>query len=311
MSRSGRNMDRAEANSEPHNEVKNRIFIRTPPFSRSDPELWFTQLESQFIVNRVLLDEMRFHTTIGVMDTDSLICIKDLVINPPTINKFETLRQRILDVLSESQETKFKKLFSQLRLDDKKPSVFLLEMKILGGALLPEEILKFLWIQRLSRDMHVALSSCSLPLKEVADLADKISEVELQQSCQINQEACSCKLKGNSTKLPSENYQHLVRRLKNLERLSRSQSPLRKDKYRLNSPKRNIPKNSLCWYHLNFHEKARKCTSVQSFFVKLKEKFKGEAPCYRNNHDSSWTINRLSHQRGSPFSWIKYDSSIY
>ncbi|XP_066157684.1 uncharacterized protein [Euwallacea fornicatus] len=265
MSRSGRNADRTEANGEPgepRNEIKDRIFMRTPPFSRADPELWFAQLESQFIINGVLSDELRFHTTIGVMDTESLVCVKDLVINPPATNKFETLRRRILDILSESQETKFKKLFSQLRLDDKKPSVFLSEMKILGGASLPEEILKFFWIQRLPREMQVALLTCSLPLQQVADLADKIAEVEIQQNCQIDHEICACnsKVNNNSTKTSSEDYQHLIRRLENLERRNRSQSPLRKDNYRLNSPKTNILKDSLCWYHLNFRDKAHKCT---------------------------------------------------
>ncbi|XP_066157662.1 uncharacterized protein [Euwallacea fornicatus] len=185
-------VDQSEVTVEPSTDHETRIFVKTPPFSRTEPELWFSQLESQFIINGVTSDDFKFHTTIGVMDTESLVCVKDLILKPPVTNKFENLRRKVLDALAESQEKKHKELFSQLQLGDKKLSTLLSEMNSLGGSSLQETMLKTLWMQRLPISMQSILTTCPLPLMDVANLADKIADLELPQVCEIKSEVCSC-----------------------------------------------------------------------------------------------------------------------
>ncbi|XP_066261350.1 uncharacterized protein [Euwallacea similis] len=246
---------------EPSMDQEARIFIKAPPFSRTDPELWFSQLESQFFINGVTSDDLKFHTTIGIMDTESLICVRDLIIKPPMNNKFQTLRQKVLDALVESQEKKYKKLFSQLQLGDKKPSILLSEMNSLGGSSLQEEMLKTLWMQRLPHNMQTILTACSLPLSEVANIADKIADIEFSQVSQIKSEVCTSSPNEINKNTSSEEFKHITKRLDKLERQIRSHSKLRSSKFRRNSPSRDRQNSSWCWYHQNYQEKARKCVS--------------------------------------------------
>ncbi|XP_066253847.1 uncharacterized protein [Euwallacea similis] len=202
---------------EPSVDQEARIFIKAPPFSRTDPELWFSQLESQFFINGVTSDDLKFHTTIGIMDTESLICVRDLIIKPPMNNKFQTLRQKVLDALVESQEKKYKKLFSQLQLGDKKPSILLSEMNSLGGSSLQEEMLKTLWMQRLPHNMQTILTACSLPLSEVANIADKIADVEFSQVSQIKSEVCTSSPNEINKNTSSEEFKHITKHLLNFD----------------------------------------------------------------------------------------------
>ncbi|GBN38059.1 hypothetical protein AVEN_132520-1 [Araneus ventricosus] len=60
-----------------------RVAFRAPPFWETDPDLWFLQLESQFKLSGISIDETKFHTVVAALDSTLLSCVSDIVRNPP------------------------------------------------------------------------------------------------------------------------------------------------------------------------------------------------------------------------------------
>lgn len=106
----------------------NRVSIKVPPFWKENATIWFKQLESQFLNSGITADATKYHTVVGNIETEILSQVSDIIISPPTINAYDTLKSRLIDVFSDSEERKLKKLLQDLDLGDKRPSVLLREM---------------------------------------------------------------------------------------------------------------------------------------------------------------------------------------
>ena len=59
------------------------VSMELPPFWKHDPEMWFAQIESQFFNYRITLDESKFHTIVGQIETEILEAVSDFVKSPP------------------------------------------------------------------------------------------------------------------------------------------------------------------------------------------------------------------------------------
>lgn len=64
-----------------------RLSLKGPPFWAADPELWFSQLDSQFLLNGITRDETKFAYTVGNLDSKIAAEVKDIIISPPETNK--------------------------------------------------------------------------------------------------------------------------------------------------------------------------------------------------------------------------------
>ncbi|GBN26059.1 hypothetical protein AVEN_122818-1 [Araneus ventricosus] len=115
--------------SETTNPELARVAFRAPPFWETDPDLWFLQLESQFKLSGISIDETKFHTVVAALDSKIPPYISDIVRNSPADGKYDALKTRILRHFSQSQGTKLRVLLQDLQLDDKKPSRLLQEMR--------------------------------------------------------------------------------------------------------------------------------------------------------------------------------------
>lgn len=237
------------------NEIS-RVAYKPPPFWESNPELWFGQIESQFVISGITSDKTKFHSVIAALDAKILTSVVDLIRTPPTKNQYDTLKERILNQYSQSETSKLKLLLQDLQLGDKRPSQFLLEMRNLASNKIGDEILKSLWMQRLPISIQQILSVCSDPLDKLAAIADKINEVSgCVTVSEISSNSNLQSLKDEIASLRSE-----------VKRLSRSQSKQVKNRNRRKSfsRERSISRNRsnsglLCWYHRRFAEKANKC----------------------------------------------------
>ena len=88
-----------------------RVSFRAPPFWEADVDLWFLQVESQFITAGITADKTKFHSVISVLDTKILSYVSDLVRNPPTHDLYETLKKRILSRFAQSETARLKSIF--------------------------------------------------------------------------------------------------------------------------------------------------------------------------------------------------------
>ncbi|XP_011636560.1 uncharacterized protein LOC105426858 [Pogonomyrmex barbatus] len=92
-------------------------------------------------------------------DTAILPHIKDLIMNPPSNNKYDALKERVLNIFSVSQNVKLRQLLKGQVLGDKKPSHFLLELKNLAGDQVTDSILKTLFMEQLPENYPAMTSS--------------------------------------------------------------------------------------------------------------------------------------------------------
>lgn len=235
-----------------------RVSVKCPQFWKDNPAIWFSQIESQFITSGITQDSTKYHIVVASVETDILAQVSDIITSPPATNMYLTLKTRLIEVFSDSEERRLKKLLQDVDLGDKRPSVLLRQMQDLAGIRLPDSLLKSLWLQRLPTQMQAILTTSSEDLNKLAIMADKIADVTSFNEVNATQ------LKSNTADNTSvndmiANLQAQIGELsKKLENLSdfRGRSNSRN---RSKSRDRSKERHKLCWYHFRFKEKALKC----------------------------------------------------
>lgn len=244
--------------------------FKPPAFWRSDPTLWFAQIDSIFVRNKILADQTKFHCVVSTIESAILAQVSDIVKSPPPIGAYEELKKRLIAHFSDSEEQRLRKLLQQIELGDRKPSHLLQEMRHLGAGV-NEDILKTLWMQRLPTNIQTILAACSEPLPALAIIADKCYEVRVFNSFSEVSEVRTTKQatftnpeQRSNTEDKIEELEVQIRNLtKAINRLSRSRSSSRSN-FHANAHEDGEASNTkngkeLCWYHRKYGKKAKKC----------------------------------------------------
>ena len=156
----------------------NRVAIRLPSFIAGDPELWFSLVERCFPSSGVTSDDQKFSSVAQVLDSRVALEVRDIIVNVPETNAYETLKTQIIKRLSSSQEQKTRRLLEMEEMGDRKPSQFLRHLQGLAGTAVPESMLCTLWFSRLPDSLQPILAAQKdLSLERVADLADLIIDL--------------------------------------------------------------------------------------------------------------------------------------
>ncbi|GFS54594.1 uncharacterized protein TNIN_131251 [Trichonephila inaurata madagascariensis] len=125
-----------------------KVAVKPPAFWRSKPKLWFLQLEAQFSNSGVSNDTTKYNIVVAALDENVLDFVVDILSNPPH-DKYETLKNALLNKLTDTEESRLKKLLTDMELGDQRPSDLLRQMKNLAGSSISDELIKSLWLQRL------------------------------------------------------------------------------------------------------------------------------------------------------------------
>lgn len=253
--------------------------VKVPPFWQANPELWFVQLEAQFYSHKVTSDSAKYYSVVSTLDSAVLQRISDLLVNPPATDKYKSLKEQLIARFTDSQETQLRKLLTELKLEDRKPSQLLREMKTLAGNKFTEDVIKTLWLQRLPvRVQEVLAVTDTLELSKLADIADKILGVpEMNSSAiySVNAAAAPATISdvadctSRALAQLQEQIKQLTQTVQDLKFQSTHQAR-RNDSYRHRSKSRTRSTErrsdrDYCYYHSRFGDKARKCSEPCSF----------------------------------------------
>ncbi|XP_018403547.1 PREDICTED: uncharacterized protein LOC108780366 [Cyphomyrmex costatus] len=155
-----------------------RITLRIPPFWPEEPELWFAQLEGQFELAKITGDHERYLHALSRMEPGQAKEVKDIIVSPPSGQKYEALKAALIQRLTDSQENRIRKLIETEEMGDRKPSQFLRHLSTLAGTIVSERLLRTLWLGRLPTYIQAILATrAEDPLNNVADHADRIHEI--------------------------------------------------------------------------------------------------------------------------------------
>ncbi|KAB0803738.1 hypothetical protein PPYR_00708 [Photinus pyralis] len=135
-----------------------RVSIKIPPFWQQNPQLWFVQVESQFITHKITSDNTKYHHVLASIESEVLERISDFVLTPPGSNKYEQLKDKLCREFTDSQERQIKTLLNEFQLGDKKSSQLLREMKELAKGKVEDDFLKTMFLKHLPTQARSILS---------------------------------------------------------------------------------------------------------------------------------------------------------
>lgn len=243
-----------------------RVAVKAPPFWKDNPALWFRQLESQFIMNGITVSETQYHIAVAALDTAVINQVSDIIMNPPAVRMYETLKLRLQERFAESEERRFKKLISSIELGDKKPSHLWREMRDLAGTRLDDGFLRSLWMQRLPAQLQAILSTSDDDITRLLPIADRIHEViDIREVSSISPPTDDvvvlAKTHGIATSFQQLCIQvnELSQQMASLNNSHQSRSKSFERGSRMRSRSRSSKRYDKCWYHFRFGKDAKKC----------------------------------------------------
>lgn len=239
-----------------------RVGVRVPPFWPEEPEVWFAQVESQFLLSNITADLTKFHFVTGQLDQEYARIVKDVIISPPTNNKYDKLKAELIKRISLSHEKKTLQLMQHEELGDRKPSQFLRHLRSLAGPQVPDDFLRTVWTSRLPPNVQtIVASQPKSDLDDVADLADRVNDIAPSTS-----HVASIAPSAHTTAL-EEKVAALTRQVEILAMQVKKTSYFKNRSHsrsRSNSRQRSQG-HRFCWYHYKFGKKARKCEQPCQF----------------------------------------------
>ena len=206
------------------------VSLKLPTFWTSQPEVWFTQAEAQFNLRRITSDETKYFYVVAALDQDTATRLIDLIQRPPDTDKYNKLKERLVDTFGLSRRERASRLLHFRPLGDSKPSSLMDEMLALGGDHVACPLFEQLFLERLPDDIRIQLVDTKFEdCRQLAKRADALWE-------------------SRDMGPPVANALHR-RRPRRHPKLPPNQEHKQDD---------DTP-NQLCYYHRTFGEAARQC----------------------------------------------------
>lgn len=267
----------------PTNTVTNTVAIdrcKLPPFWRTNPELWFLQVESVFSINRISMDSTKYNHVVSSLDPDTVTEVADILRAPPETDKYEALKTACLRRLMDSADRQLHRALTGLELSDRKPSQLLRQMQLLAGDRASEDVIRVKWLDLLPptcrRFLKVFKASSLEELAAAADEMIDINPVVATTSSDVNPDVAAF-----TPRTPAARYDPVAAELAalrtamsdlavSIKSLINSSRPPRRERSR--TPVRpqgsSTSSNSTarcCWYHNKYGADANFCREPCSF----------------------------------------------
>ncbi|XP_012231264.1 uncharacterized protein [Linepithema humile] len=132
-------------------------------------------IREQFLLSAVTSDSTKYAYAISQIQTKYIKKIKNVITNPPTCGKYEAVKRALIQRLSDSRKHRIRQLLKREELGDRKPSQFLRHLRTLAGNTVPDQLLRTLWLGRLSAQIQIILATRADDLLE--DMAEQTDRV--------------------------------------------------------------------------------------------------------------------------------------
>lgn len=253
-------------------QVSSATLHKLPTFWSSMPEAWFLQAENIFQINRMSSDQSKFQHVVAMLPQDVIVCVVDLIRNPPLDNKYKTLKDALISRLTISEERRLEQLLLPSEIGDRKPSSFYRDMEASMGSsnIVNPNLLKKLWLRKLPEAIKIAVTASSKEdIRQLMQIADDVWEViQPREINTVNTSQTANNLQveiANAIASLSLEVNNLKKEMSGLRENFRTfnDNPRRRFRFRSRSRSRSSTPNKnshgMCWYHQKFGDKATKC----------------------------------------------------
>lgn len=152
------------------------VTLKLPVFWAAQPKVWFAQAEAQFVLRGISVDDTKYYHLLAALDQDTAKRVADLIYNPPDLNKYESLKTRLLATFMQSPYRMAQKLLDMAPLGDRTPSQMMDDMLGLLGTHEPCILFRTLFVDALPQDVrsHLIPNLETFSPRELALLADRL-----------------------------------------------------------------------------------------------------------------------------------------
>ena len=184
--------------------------------------------------------------------------------------KYDRLKKRVVSGFAESEEARLRNLFGSDIAFARKPSQFLMHLKIKAGNNFSEKALRSIFLDKMPQSIRGVLVTLEgQSLEELAEAADKIIEIAPQDAMSINK-ISTTNSNLNSDPIGQQSLRSLqdqvarltgtVKKLLNQQATACSHREKGRGRSRARSASRNRKDfNGICYYHHKFGNDAYKC----------------------------------------------------
>ena len=82
---------------------ENAVALKLPTFWTSQPRVWFAQAEAQFVIRKITTDDTKYYHVLSALDQDTATRLLDLISSPPSENKYQALKDRLVETFGLSK----------------------------------------------------------------------------------------------------------------------------------------------------------------------------------------------------------------
>ena len=149
---------------------------RLPDFWPSNPVLWFAQAEFNFEVSGVVTEREKFMHAANALSYDALTLVADLVTQPPAIQPYQRLKERLLISHQLTSVQMAERIFDMPELGDRRPSQLLAAMmEFCPEGEVNSAFFRASFLRQLPREIRVLLADeVRGDLKDMAVRADEL-----------------------------------------------------------------------------------------------------------------------------------------
>lgn len=251
------------------------VKFEMPTFIHDDVALWWKQVEARLELAKAFEEKTRFTYVAAGLPPEVVRKVSDLIFQPPAVNPYQSLRERILKEFEPTNRSKLHSLLEGLQLGDKKPSALLREMRKLAQDRVTDETLRELFYRRLPASItNIFLTTGVTDLDKAAEAADQVLEnpISVQTVNSVSNTQSSQSLQSSVepqlAHLVSQMAGQIAELTKSVSQLttdrdyrnrsrSNSRNADRRSRSRSSTPHR--PRREECYHHHKYGPKARKC----------------------------------------------------
>jgi hypothetical protein len=216
--------------------------VRLTPFWSNSPAAWFRATEAQFAIRSVTGPLEKFYVILSALSEANVDRVKHVVEAEPDEHSYNNLKEGLLASHVMTDYQKIDKLMQLEPLNGRKPSDMLIEMEKLKPAD-DKQYFAYMFLQRLPSEVRVLLSK--EPIDNMRQLAEKA--LHQPQSHDVTAPVAATAPKCEEESVAAVKAGGKKGGQKQKKKKQRNASPF---------DERRSP---LCWLHICFGDKARRC----------------------------------------------------